>query len=369
MRRRQVTSRPPRLVGLDVSRGLLILTSVTMVAVLEPRPAQLQHSSWEGLTVFDALFPIFVALSGCGMAFAYRKHVPWRTTIKRSLVLLATGLIYNWILRQPESLSELRFTGPLQVYAVLLIVVHPLHLLLRTRWYAWAGFTVVAGAAWAGFWWWAGRGCPDGVVSAECNPTLPFEALWMGWEHLYRQGERGFEPEGLIGIMGALITCVAGTTAGHILLRWRGKPRAVLVLGGWTLVSAGAGLALQPLVPFLKWMWSPSYGLVTASFALALLTLTSLLLDTGGPGPRDPPLRLRLATPLIALGRNALLVYFGSHAVMGVLNSRGDPPRSQQIAETVGIFDAPRLSFVLLSVIAWWVLALVLHRFRIYVKP
>lgn len=363
------TKKLPRLAALDVSRGLLILTSIVTVAVLEPRPDQLIHSRWEGITFYDVIFPVFVALSGCGMAFAYRRRVRWRTTLWRAAMLFLVGAGYNWILQQPDTLHDLRLTGPLQVYTALLVFTHVLHLVLGARWWTWATFTLAFAGVWAGFWMWAASHCTESAVSVECNPTVPFEASWLGWGHIYRQGERGFEPEGLIGILGALVTCAAGTTAGHLLLRWRRKPAAPLMLTGWTLVVIGAGFALERLVPFMKWMWTPSYGLVTAAGAVALLAFTTLLLDTGREILDRPPLRLRLCEPLVALGRNALLMYFGSHAVMGLLLRHGEPTWAEQIASAIDVLGQHQVSFVLVTVVVWWALAAVLHRFRIYVKP
>ena len=63
-----------------------------------------------------------------------------------------------------------------------------------------------------------------------------------------------------------------------------------------------------------KWLWTPSFVLVTAAISIGLIALAHLSVD-----------RSRVASavtfPPIALGRNALLVYVGQHAV-GVWISR-----------------------------------------------
>lgn len=377
-------ARPARIQSLDISRGFLVTISVTSAAVLAPRPDWLEHSAWEGITFFDVIFPVFVALSGCGMAFAYRNRVSWLVTLRRAVILFLIGAAYNAAIAFPDSFSQVRLTGPLQIYAGLLILAHLLHLILGTDWRRWAGFTLGFGVVWTGFLWWAGRGCDGGVVTRECNPTMPLESWIYGMSHLYRQGERGFEPEGLIGTTGALVTCAAGITAGHILLRWRGRRGAVPVLAAWALVCAGAGVALQPVVPFLKWMWSPSYGLLAGSAALVLLALTAAIWDVHdgrGRSPGSPRsgtsatpatggrLRDRLITPWTALGRNALLVYFGSHVVYSLAYRVGEPSLPERIGGDGGPFGAGGIAYVAGSWLVWTAVAMVLHRNRIYLKP
>ena len=53
-------------------------------------------------------------------------------TLRRSLVLLLAGLAYNAVTAGSVDFASLRFTGPLQVYAVLVLVIGALHLVVRT---------------------------------------------------------------------------------------------------------------------------------------------------------------------------------------------------------------------------------------------
>jgi len=109
----------------------MILIHLAAVSVLAPVPQQLRHPQWLGVTVFDIIFPLFVGLSGCGLAFAYSRRVSGWVTTRRAVVLVSAGLIYNIIVGRVTDLSELRLTGPLQVYGVLTVVVALLHLVVR----------------------------------------------------------------------------------------------------------------------------------------------------------------------------------------------------------------------------------------------
>jgi heparan-alpha-glucosaminide N-acetyltransferase len=110
-----------------------------------------------------------VTLSGCGLAFAYRNRVGWAATLRRSIVLLLCGLAFNAV--EPGSLDPagLKWTGPLQVYAVLVLVIGLLHLVARGPG-AWA---LIAATAANGdevlLYVWQ-QGCPGLVLTPECNP-------------------------------------------------------------------------------------------------------------------------------------------------------------------------------------------------------
>jgi hypothetical protein len=75
--------------------------------------------------------------------------------------------------------------------------------------------------------------------------------------------------------------------------------------------------------------------------------------------------------PLLALGRNSLLVYFGSHILTSLLDheSPSGVPYSQLIADAVTIVGPPQLTWTLLLLAFWIGLAMLLHRHRIYLRP
>ena len=102
-----------------MARGAFVVLSLCAVAVLEPRPSWLTHAAWFGITPIDVVFPTFVTLSGCGLAFAYGRSVAARPTVRRFIVLLLAGLTYN-ALTGPDriDLATMWVTGPLQTRCV-----------------------------------------------------------------------------------------------------------------------------------------------------------------------------------------------------------------------------------------------------------
>jgi heparan-alpha-glucosaminide N-acetyltransferase len=66
-----------RFVSLDIVKGLMLIASVGVNAWLNV-PAWFDHAGWIGVHPMDWIFPTFVTLSGCGLAFANARRVrPW----------------------------------------------------------------------------------------------------------------------------------------------------------------------------------------------------------------------------------------------------------------------------------------------------
>lgn len=357
------TSASVRVNALDAARGVMLILSVSAEAVLSPRPEAFRHTPWAGLHYYDWIFPLFVTLSGCGMAFLFRGRINWRRNARRVGVLVAAGLAYNYVVDPTRGWEHLRYTGVLQMYAALVLLIGVLHLVLRRAGH-WAGFTLAVSIAMTAYWYGVSRHCPGGMPQPTCNPTLAIDTTFIPIDHLYRLGQRGFEPEGVLGVLGALTTASAGVTAGH-LIKERGNSKALgrrLLL--WSLITAAVGLGLWQIVPGLKWLWTPSYGLVTGSAGLLLLTAWYWLIDDGPLATRMLP----LSRPLRALGRNSLLVYFGSHVAMMLMLRVGDPDLPHRVAEHLSWTGNREVAWVVLSVLAWWALAILLDRRRIYVR-
>lgn len=242
------------------------------------------------------------------------------------VVLLVAGLAYNAVLADWPSWSELRFTGPLQVYAVLVLVVGRPHRVVR-RPAVWATLTVAVGGAYLFLLVRWRASCPGGELVETCNPSGPVESFMFGASHLHHAGGRGHDPARMVVLLGALVTALAGVTAGHLLLGMRHRAhRAVAALVGWTVTLAAAGWMAHLVVPAFKRLWTPGFGLGVAAVGVLALTLGFFVFDVPAAAWVSR-VRERIAWPLVAMGRNSLLVYFGSHLLVFDLITRGGLPR------------------------------------------
>lgn len=358
-----------RVSSLDVARGLFLITSVTSASVIAPVPRWLQHPSWFGVTPYDLIFPLFVTLSGIGLAFAYRRRTDARVTARRVLVLLVVGVVYTALYSGHTDLATLRLTGVLQLYAVLVLAAALLHLVVRTA-RGWAVVTVVAALAGTAVYWWFEARCPSEVLAASCNPSGVIDQRIFG-VHMYAGGRLGHDPEGLVAICGAFVTAAAGTTAGHIANAARtGSARVGLVrLCAWAVACAGLGIALAQVVEPFKRLWTPSFALLAAALGLLIFTVVYAVVDVWLGRVRGTGEHL-LTWPLVALGRNSLLVYFGSHLAAALLmRAGGETSLAERIGERASFLGGPQIAFMLVSLAVWWAVAMVLHRRRIYVRP
>lgn len=373
--RRRPTSRIPergsaRIGSLDTARGIFVVVSLCAVAVLEPRPGWLTHAAWFGITPIDIVFPTFVTLSGCGLAFAYGRSVAARQTARRCIVLLMAGLTYN-ALTSPEriDLATMWVTGPLQTYALLVLVVALIHLAVRNH-VGWGIVTFAVSGVWAFLLFRFGQRCPGSSLLPECNPSAIVDSRVFG-VHMYERGVSGHDPVGLVAFVGTFITAAAGVTAGHLIQAFRRRPNLLAsLLAGWACAGGGVGLALGSWVPSFKRLWTPSFGLQMAALGLALLCICYVAIDL----PRAPRLRRVgsvLSWPLVGLGRNALLVYFGSHVLVVLLirstGSGSGRTMADDLASALAIWGPSHLGLVVPNLLAWGLLAASLHRSRVYV--
>ena len=77
-----------------------------------------------------------------------------------------------------------------------------------------------------------------------------------------------------------------------------------------------------------------------------------------------------IALPFVALGRNALLVYFGVHTVVMVMSAlpRDQESWTSRISSTIGIAGYDQYTWTGLSLVLWIGLCLWLHRRGLYLR-
>ncbi|MBH0130549.1 heparan-alpha-glucosaminide N-acetyltransferase domain-containing protein [Salinibacterium sp. NK8237] len=371
-----------RIDALDWARGWMLVASLGVNSAIISIPL-LGHASWASVMPIDLIFPLFVTLAGCGMAFAFHRRVePWGV-VRRALVLLALGLGYNAVVDATTSLSELRFTGVLQLYAVVIMVMAVLHLVTRS-WRGWAVLTILLAVAHTALLSLFARSCVATLLTPECNPSGPLDSLLFGASHIYTNGVAGHDPEGIIAIMGALVSTAAGATLGHLILHFRTSeatsstripittvPIALAITALLGLAAAlwlGSDLLAGGPVPPMKRLWTAPFALSIAAIAALLLWLGQLALPSSKFRTER---QSRVWMPWVALGRNSLLAYFGSHLLMALLNR----PLSNGTSITgafASMFPSALLAQLVWTTVwvgLWVVLAVVLHRRGWYVKP
>lgn len=357
-----------RVASLDVVRGLMLIASVGVNSVINAS-GQSEHHPWNGVHLIDLIFPIFVTLTGAGIAFAYVRGISNpRRLVRRVVVLTAAGFVYGALTSASWDPGTTRIFGILQLYAVVILLVCLAHIWVRTT-IGWVVAVLVLTGVLAVLHTVFMVHC-GGMVTRECNPSLSIDLQEMWLSHTYHQGALGHDPEGLVSIAGATLQAAVGALFGHVILNARAATRRVTVvrrLGtAVTLglaVLAALSIALPVLygaepLPVMKRLWTPPFALLTGLGTGVVMLLAFLVIDRGDAAERAR--RLRPLEPLLALGRNSLLVYFGSHVLNALFRQWGwVQPLTGTPWEHL---------FPFLSIAAWTLLAVVLNRHRLYLR-
>lgn len=360
---------------------------------------QLVHSPWDGVTFADVIFPVFLFVVGASMAFSLdRMKGPdgrpvagaYRRMVRRCVLLFALGLVDNGLplLWSGGSLSDLRVMGVLQRIALTYLLAGLL--VLNTRWRT----QVVVGALTLVGYWALLRWVP---VPGHGHPALTPAVNLPGWldrsvfgaAHLYGQGRPGYDPEGLLSTLPATVSVLIGYWSARLLrARPWSRPTAPAPAAGIVLESlflGAAGLAILALgrlwelgVPLNKRMWTSSYVLVMAGWSVLALALLHLVLDR--PRGRWVP---ALSLPLKVLGANAIVVYMGTELAGDALGTWHHllyigtvPDRSAQISLWLwGRYLVPTFGHLPSTLVysaailaAWWLVAAVMYRRRVFLR-
>lgn len=353
--------KPPRLVSLDVFRGITI---AAMILVNNPGSwdsvfPPLRHAEWHGCTLADLVFPSFLFILGTAIVFsnAHRARQGRRRMLLhalwRSLALIALGLLLNGLFYLPW--ANVRLPGVLQRIGILYLSGSLITMALSRR-----ARTVLCLLLLVGYWalmaGFSAPGHPRGDLSPHGNLASFVDRQLLSGHMWHTNGD----PEGILTTFPALVTVLLGTLAGD-WLRSPNAPRRIasrLALAG----AAGvlAGLLWNLVFPVNKNLWTSSYVLLTAGIAsLALAACYSAV---------DVCCWRRWAAPFKAVGMNPLAIYVASEiAAMSVLDNARSWTYTNLLAPLAGN-TAGSLCWALVYVAFWWVVAWVLYRRNIFIK-
>ncbi|CAH1179590.1 unnamed protein product [Phaedon cochleariae] len=339
---------PQRIKSIDVFRGLCI----TVMIFVNYGGAQywfFKHSTWNGITIADLVFPWFLWLMGLSLTVSVqnklRSLVPRRLmifqVIRRSLILLLLGLILNSN-KNMSTIAELRFPGVLQRLGLTYLVVGLLEVVFTKRteiedvsllqditsaWRQWlvvisltavhTSVTLMAEVP----------GCPRGYMGPggldmngrffNCTGGVAgyIDRAIFG-NHMYKhaacqrvyENTEFYDPEGILGTLTSILTVYLGVQAGRTsntyqnvkskMIRWNIWGISIGLIGGiLCLFKRDDGP-----IPLNKQLWSLSFTLVTAGMAFIIQAYLFLLVDI---------LKKWGGRPLFYPGMNAIALYLG----------------------------------------------------------
>ena len=368
-----------RLLSVDVFRGMLV---AGMLLVDYPGDENagywwIRHAHWNGWTPADFIFPTFLFLVGVSIVLSFsarlqrgetRGHIALHAA-KRSVILFALGLFLNGV---PEfHLATWRIEGVVQRIAICYFVAGVLFLWTDVR-----GLVIAAVVCLLGYWALMrlvpvpGMGLPgrDIPVLAPDRNLVDWidRALFSG--RLYNQTR---DPEGVLSTIPAIATALAGVLTGL----WLRSGRSARAKAAGMLAAGAVGLAVGATwdrwFPINKNVWTSSFVVFTAGFALAFLAVLYWAIEIRGS-------RGRWTMPFLVFGMNAIVGFCFDELLWVPLYyihtkaADGSASTLQQYLNGLLLkFASPAnasLVMAIVTVLFCWALMWLLYRRRIFVK-
>jgi predicted acyltransferase len=257
---------------------LSALADATNMAWVDALEKQVHHVSWEGFRFYDLIFPLFMFISGAaipyGITSKLEKGIPSRVLFKkilwRFIVLVIFGIIYNGATR--SGFTDLRYASVLGQIGF----GYVLHLFIPAP----------------------GYGAGSFEKGANLNAWLD-QLLIPGRLH-----NETFDPEGVLCMVSAVAVTLMGGLSGYVIRSLNGsmqKKALWLALGG--ALAIVLALALSPVYPIIKKMWTVPFVLLAGGVSAVLLSLFYYVIDVKG---------INKWTPFfIVFGMNSITIYMG----------------------------------------------------------
>ncbi len=311
-----------RLQSLDTLRGfdmamllgggwiIVTLAEATGWGWLETLAIQQEHVDWVGFRFYDMIFPLFMFISGVAIPYAINSKVEkglaksllLKKIFIRLLALVGLGLLYNGVLewgftdmRAASVLAQIGFG----YFFAALISLYSKSIKGNIIWL----LGILSGVAVLQLFvpvptYGAGTFEPASTINAWLD-----QILLPGRLH-----DKVFDPEGILCIVSAVSITLLGSLAGYVLRSLPTKPTKKAL----HIALAGAGLiiialALSPVYPIIKKMWTVPYVLLAAGISALLLALFYFVIDV--KGSKNWTLFFRV------FGMNSITIYMGTRII------------------------------------------------------
>lgn len=306
--------KPERLLSLDAFRGFTI---AGMILVNNPGSwssiyPQLAHASWHGWTFTDWIFPFFLWIVGVAMTFSFSvrkskgdsKEKLLLNVLRRSAIIFALGLFlagfpFGLVWNHHFDISTIRIPGVLQRIAVCYFIASLIYLYSSMR-----GQIIAIGVLFVSYWLMMFYiPVPEfgaGLFEKGKNFAAYIDSLILSG-HMWGVSKT-WDPEGIISTIPAIATTLFGAITGDYL---RTSEHSKIEKSAWMFVFGACllllGAALDMWMPINKSLWTVSYSIFMAGWALCIFGIFYFLIDAKGIK--------KWAHPFVVYGMNAIFVF------------------------------------------------------------
>ncbi|XP_071495380.1 heparan-alpha-glucosaminide N-acetyltransferase-like [Diadema antillarum] len=366
---RPSSDKPQRLKSLDAFRGLTITVMIFVNSGSGRYHAIFGHSTWNGLTVADLVFPWFIFIMGVSITMSFQallRHGVSRRTmllkvVRRFVILFGLGLILDG----GTNLSKFRVPGVLQRIAASYLVVAVIHLAsvkhrgeeyrvqnrlycelrdILDYWYEWIIMLGLLALHICLTFLLPVPGCPTGYLGPggplvgednsleNCTGGAAnyIDKVILTYDHVYAHGTArvvyqtvvAHDPEGILGTLTSIFLAFLGLQAGKIFHSFSYPRDRILRFFSWCIVTGLIAGALcnfskeDGVIPVNKNLWSVSFVLTTGSMAYLLLSLFYYLIDVQ---------HWWTGAPFFFVGMNSIAAYCGSEVMASYFPFTWDP--------------------------------------------
>lgn len=360
-----------RLLSIDIFRGITIALMIIVNSQGDQAYSWLSHSTWNGCTFADLVFPFFIFIMGVSLAFSLSKLIEkgllqqiLMKILKRSLIIFLIGLFLN-AFPYHFNFFTIRVYGVLQRIAICYFFGALLYLTTSIR----IQFIIMIGLL-IGYWLMMTKiPVPNyGInnLSQDGNLAAYIDRAIFSSQHLYW---KTFDPEGLLSTIPAIATALLGNITGYWLLTTYSKEIKFYAMSGSGILALLLGWTWGLYFPINKSLWTSSYVLWTGGFALILLSLCYWLIEIKN--------RRKYLKIFEIFGLNAITAYFlhlfflKIQAIIHIPRIDGTPGNlrtylTEHLFGWTSIQNAT-LMYALCYMILWLIVLIILYRKKIFI--
>ncbi len=348
-----------RIVSIDVFRGFIMFSMLLGTFGLKELAHypitgliynQLTHASWRGFHFEDVILPSFLFIIGVAMSLSTAKRriqgedykTKLRHAVRRSVTLFLMGFLLSWTSARKPYFGA----GVLQILAISYFFAYLfIEKSIKVQYCVFAALLFI--------YWFFIFTVP--VPEAGRNSYVLYKNL------VYYLDEIIIGSATRWGYLYTLITSIAvvvyGGIIGKIFLNRSSEKKFMKTLAILGITGVAAGLALNPGIPIIKRMFTPSYALFPCGLDTLMLLGFYWIIDVRS--------HVRWSFPFIVFGANSIFVYMLNMLFRSWLMETGEI-FTAPLAPYIGAWVSPATH--LLRMLALWLVCFWLYRRKIFFK-